>query len=188
VRAFGQGRLNSPEEARALLPTLRERASGASLRLVVGPSGSGKSTFLSTLKTEDRGQTISLDDLRARRGDRADQSDNAAVVVEATELLRQGLREGRTLTWDATSITPLHRAHVLGLAHRYRAATHIDCLVVPGDVLRDRNQHRRHRVPEAILDDQLSQLVWPWAHEAHTVLDHDAQGRPLGPVTSRETA
>jgi len=182
VRAFGEGRLHSPEEALALLPTLRERASGAFVRLVVGPSGSGKSTFLASLSPEDRGKTISLDDLRAKRGDRSDQDHNQAVVAEATELLREGLRARRTLTWDATSLSALHRRHVLALADRYRAATHIDCLVVEDEVLHARNRNRRHAVPPSIVDEQLQQLAWPWAHEAHTILDRDSQGERLGRV------
>lgn len=170
VRAYGAGRLRSPEEARALVPSLRAAVRPGGVVVLVGPAGAGKSSFVS----EHLGHTmvISLDDLRARGGDRSDQSRNAQVLHQAVNQLRQHLQQGIPTTWDATSLTRRQRALVLDLAHRYRVPTRVVSLLTPEATLRARNGTRTHPVPPGVLDQQLHMVEWPLASAAHRVEDY----------------
>ena len=173
LRAFGAGRLRSPEEARALLPSLQSTFRGGSVTVLVGPAGSGKSTWT---RAQPEATLISLDDLRAQRGDRSDQSHNAAVLRDAVAQLVEALRAEQHIIWDATSITARQRALVLDKARRYAVPTRIVSVLTPAPALHERNRSRQHSVPEAVLADQCASIQWPLASEADTVLDVDTAG------------
>ncbi|MFE6051851.1 RNA ligase family protein [Kitasatospora sp. NPDC056446] len=91
--AYALGRISTPEEAVAATWRLRD---GGFPRLVqlCGPSGSGKSTFAAGLPGGHA--RISLDDLRAARGSRADQRDNAVVLREGLARLDAALAAPHT--------------------------------------------------------------------------------------------
>ncbi|GLZ75887.1 hypothetical protein Afil01_06940 [Actinorhabdospora filicis] len=170
--AFAEGRVHTPEEAGALTWRWRE---GAFPRLIMltGPAGSGKSTYAATLGAD---ALVSLDALRAARGSRADQRDNAAVHREGLHRLAGELTGRRTVVWDATCLNPHQRASVHAVAARHDAlVTHAVFLTDETELAR-RNDTREHRVPPHVLAGQLARYTPPYPAEAHRTRYIDADG------------
>ena len=131
---------------------------------LVGLSGSGKSTFAAGLSAD---AVVSLDDLRAEAGDRADQRANARVLRAGLDRLDAALRTHRTVVWDATSLVEPQRAVVHAVARRHDAiVTHAVLLVDDREVAR-RNATRAHAVPPPVLDAQARRFSPPYPWQAH---------------------
>ncbi|MFF2617117.1 RNA ligase family protein [Kitasatospora sp. NPDC058046] len=179
--AYALGRIATAEEAVAATWRWRD---GRFPRLVhlCGPSGSGKSSFAAGLT----GVTarISLDDLRAARGSRADQRDNADVLREGLARLDTALAAapapgpgestgdpagstGATAVWDATSLNRQQRSHVHAVAQRRDALVTQVVLVVGEEELLRRNAVRPHPVPDQVLTAQLHRFGPPYPGQAH---------------------
>ncbi|MFI9551084.1 RNA ligase family protein [Nonomuraea endophytica] len=161
--AWAAGKISTPEEAVAA--TWRWRA-GTFPRLVhlVGPSGSGKSTFAAGL---ERAVRVSLDELRATRGSRADQRDNGAVLGEGLDRLDTALAAGGTVVWDATSLNHHQRSLVHAVARRRDALTTHVVALLEEDELHRRNAARADAVPAHVLDAQVRRYVPPYPGQAH---------------------
>ena len=161
--AYADGRVNSPEEAAAA--TWRWRT-GDFPRLVmtIGPSGSGKSRFAAAQGFDE---VVSLDELRARHGSRADQSANAEVHREGMARLGAALTGRRAVAWDATCLNAQQRSTVERLAYE-RTALVTHAVMVTGEAeLRRRNETREHRVPPDVLRTQLHRYEPPYPGQAH---------------------
>ncbi|NRQ40261.1 ATP-binding protein, partial [Nonomuraea sp. NN258] len=171
--AFAAGRITTAAEAVAATWRWRQ---GRFPRLVhlVGPSGSGKSTFAATLPGID--VHVSLDDLRHARGSRADQRANHDILAHGLDLLDSALADGRTVTWDATSLNPHQRSLVHAVARRRDALTTHAVVLVPDDELRRRNAARTDPVPEHVLTAQLRRFAPPYPGQAHRTWYVSAQG------------
>ncbi|MEU9046356.1 MULTISPECIES: RNA ligase family protein [unclassified Kitasatospora] len=167
--AYALGRISTVEEAVAA--TWRRR-DGRFPRLVhlCGPSGSGKSSFAAGLTGV--AARISLDDLRAARGSRADQRDNAVVLREGlarldAALATPGADRTDTVVWDATSLNRRQRSQVHAIAQRRDALVTQVVLVVGEDELQRRNAVRPHPVPADVLTAQLYRFSPPYPGQAH---------------------
>ncbi|UQW99766.1 RNA ligase family protein [Streptomyces sp. RerS4] len=163
--AFGRGGVSTAEEAVAA--TWRWRDAGSFPRLVqlCGPSGSGKSTFARGLKGVDA--YVALDDLRAARGERADQRHNPEVLREGLERLDRALAAGGTVVWDATSLTEAQRGLAGAVARRRDAlVTRVVVLVEEAELMR-RNAARAHAVPAPVLAAQVRRFSPPYPGGAH---------------------
>ncbi|ATW50006.1 RNA ligase family protein [Streptomyces peucetius] len=163
-RAYAEGRIGSAAEAVAATWRWRD---GDFPRLVhmVGPSGSGKSTFARSLWGVDA--YVSLDDLRAARGCRADQKANGDVLRAGLDRLDTALAAGGTVVWDATSLGPHQRSLVHAVANRRNALTTHAVVLVDEDELVRRNATREHPVPPEVLTAQLHRFVPPYPGQAH---------------------
>ncbi|MFJ1753095.1 RNA ligase family protein [Kitasatospora sp. NPDC088134] len=160
--AYARGRISTVEEAVAASWARRD---GRFPRLVhlCGPSGSGKSTYAATLP----GTRISLDDLRAARGSRAEQRDNPELLREGLTTLEAALAGDGTAVWDATSLNRHQRGHVHGIAERRGALlTQVVAVVDEAELLR-RNAVRPHPVPAEVLTAQLHRWNPPYPGQAH---------------------
>ncbi|AXE25152.1 kinase [Streptomyces globosus] len=159
LQLFAQGRISTAEEAVAATWRWRD---GRFPRLVqlCGPSGSGKSTYARSLPGIDA--YIALDDLRAARGNRADQRDNAGILREGLDRLDAALAAGGTVVWDATSLTGQQRGLTAAVARRRDAlVTHVVPLVEEAELVR-RNGAREHPVPPRVLASQLHRFSPPY--------------------------
>ncbi|WP_051696307.1 RNA ligase family protein [Streptomyces sp. NRRL S-244] len=161
--AFGRGGISTAEEAVAATWRWRD---GGFPRLVqlCGPSGSGKSTYARSLPGV--AAYISLDDLRAARGSRADQRANADVLREGLDRLDAALAAaagaGSTVVWDATSLTEQQRGLAGAVARRRDAlVTQAVVLVEEAELVR-RNAVRPHPVPAEVLSTQLHRFSPPY--------------------------
>lgn len=164
-RAYGRGTVGADAQE-AVAATWRWRE-GAFPHLVqlCGPSGSGKSTFGRALPGVDA--YVSLDDLRAARGDRGDQRDNARVLSEGLDRLDAALARGGTVVWDATSLTDQQRGLAGSVARRRDALVTQVVVLVGEEELRRRNTARPHPVPSQVLASQLHRFSPPYAGGAH---------------------
>ncbi|MFI9364974.1 RNA ligase family protein [Kitasatospora sp. NPDC053057] len=163
--AYALGRITTVEEAVAATWRWRD---GRFPRLVhlSGPSGSGKSTFAAALPGACA--RISLDDLRAARGPRADQRNNPEVLRTGLARLDTALADpAATAVWDATSLNREQRSHVHAIARRRDAlVTQVVLLVGEQELLR-RNAVRPHPVPPEVLTAQLHRYSPPHPGQAH---------------------
>ncbi|MCB5183224.1 ATP-binding protein, partial [Streptomyces antimicrobicus] len=182
--AYARGRIGTVEEAAAA--TWRWRDGGfPHLVQLVGPSGSGKSTFGRALAA---GAVVSLDELRAARGARADQRANGDVLREGLDRLDAALAAAGgtpgspgtpgTVVWDATSLTVQQRSLVRAVAARRDALVSQVVVLVEEDELVRRNRARAHPVPPEVLTGQLRRFVPPYpGQEAHRTWYVGAGGR-----------
>ncbi|GLW71196.1 hypothetical protein Kpho02_34950 [Kitasatospora phosalacinea] len=169
--AYGLGRITTAEEAVAATWARRD---GRFPRLfhLCGPSGSGKSTYAATLP----GTRVSLDELRAARGSRAEQRDNPELLRRGLTALEAALADGGTAVWDATSLNRHQRGHVRAVAERRDALlTHVVAVVDEAE-LRRRNGVRPHPVPAEVLTAQLHRWTPPYPGQAHRTWYLDADG------------
>ncbi|WP_053226305.1 AAA family ATPase [Solirubrobacter soli] len=112
--------------------------------------------------------TISLDDLRRRRGaKRSDKVAQGQIIQEARERARGHLRAGEPFIWNATNLTAQIRAQTISLLTDYNAHVTIVAVETPPDVLSARNRDRRHPVPWAAIDRMLDRWEAPSATECH---------------------
>ncbi|WP_055710742.1 RNA ligase family protein [Streptomyces torulosus] len=132
---------------------------------LVGPAGSGKSTFGRELPGVDA--YVSLDELRAGRGARADQRANAEVLRAGLDRLDAALAAGGTVVWDATSLTRQQRSLVHAVAHRRDALLTHAVVLVDEDELVRRNARREHPVPAEVLTAQVRRFSPPYPGDAH---------------------
>ncbi|MFF7389801.1 RNA ligase family protein [Streptomyces scabiei] len=162
--AYARGRVGDAAEAVAATWRWRSGVFPGLIQLV-GPAGSGKSTFARGLAGVDT--YVSLDDLRAARGARADQRANAEVLRAGLDRLDAALAAGGTTVWDATSLTHQQRSLVHAVAHRRNALiTHAVVLVDEEELVR-RNGRREHPVPPDVLTAQLRRFAPPYPGDAH---------------------
>ncbi|MFG2848462.1 RNA ligase family protein [Kitasatospora sp. NPDC048296] len=162
--AYALGRISTVEEAVAVAWRWRD---GRFPRLVhlSGPAGSGKSTFAAALP--GAATRISLDDLRAARGSRADQRDNPEVLREGLDRLDAALADpAATVVWDATSLNRHQRSHVHAVARRRDALVTQVVLLVGEEELLRRNAVRPHPVPPEVLTAQLHRYSPPYPGQA----------------------
>ncbi|MCJ1676729.1 AAA family ATPase [Streptomyces sp. APSN-46.1] len=157
--AFARGRISTAEEAVAATWRWRDGAYPRMVQLC-GPSGSGKSTFARNLPGVDA--YISLDDLRAARGSRADQRANAEVLREGLDRLDKALAAGGTVLWDATSLTERQRGLAGSVARRRDALVTQAVVLVDEAELWRRNATRAHPVPPQVLTAQLHRFSPPY--------------------------
>ncbi|GAA0936612.1 RNA ligase family protein [Nonomuraea longicatena] len=162
--AWARGRIRTSAEAVAATWRWRE---GRFPRLVhlVGLPGSGKSTFAAGLRGID--VSVSLDDLRAARGSRADQRANPEVLGEGLDRLDAALAAGGTVLWDATSLNQHQRSLVHAVARRRDALTTHAIVLADEEELRRRNATRAHPVPSHVLRAQTRRFVPPYPGHAH---------------------
>lgn len=177
IRATEAGRVQQPEEADFLI--YQEKVAPPELVVLCGPSGSGKSTFIERHLGDH--EVISLDALREDlAGDRADQALNGAVRQEGKQRLKNALRPGRKVVWDATCLRKDFRSMVCEKGFAYGALVSLVVFQLSPEALAARNKNRQHPVPGAVLKSQLEQWEWPEVDEAHRLLVIDANHRVLG--------
>jgi predicted kinase len=168
LELWAQGRLTDGSSAVAATFRFRERVPPSAV-ITVGLSGSGKSTFVADHVTGHR--VVSLDDLRAERGDRADQSANDVILRDALGRFERQLVEGADVVWDATSLAPRQRSLPLAAASRRGACTTAIVFVVPVEELEARNASRgAHRISAGVLSAQLERFWPPFPGEADRIL------------------
>jgi F420-dependent oxidoreductase-like protein len=155
------------------------RLADPTLVVLVGPSASGKSAWAAEHFTP--GQVVSSDRLRALIGE---SEHDLSASADAFELLDRvvATRLGRRLTTvvDTLGLETARRRGWLDLATRHR----IPCVAVafdtPAAECRRRNTARDHRVPQAVLAQQLRTYA-----TVREELDHEGFAEVLHPLPVR---
>ncbi len=171
-----KGTLNTPEEAEVWLRSQHPERAGT-LYLPVGVPGSGKSTWVQR-NLLPHARLISMDIMREQLlGTRADQSRNREVYTRCRQALRNALRAGETVVWDAQSHTWNARQGLLKLAreaHAYVVTVYVD---VPLSVALERNRQRSVLVPEEVILRSYRDMEEPCPFEAEESWRVDIRGQ-----------
>jgi len=172
---------------------LEARRARGRLHLLVGPAGTGKSTWA----RKHLGDALPVSSDRVREeltGDAADQSQNYFVFQRCMDRVREGLREGRDVAFDATNCSQKLRFMPVQAA-RWSAAEIVSYFfdVGPERAL-ERNGARGRVVPEHVIRRQFLLLEAPALYEADRHLVVDGEGRAFqywpcatGPVAREES-
>lgn len=164
----------TPEEAVSRAWPLRERGC-PEVVVTCGLSGSGKTTLARMFYPEH--EIVSMDALREEiTGDAADQSQNGRVFQLARERLRESLRAGQDVIWDATNLRRDQRRAIVETAHDYGGHSTLLVVQCAVDTAQRRNRERARTIPASIIARQARSLEWPTRDEAHRVLVVDADG------------
>ena len=170
------GKIFSPESEVARSYSYRD--SFPQVVVTFGVSGSGKSTWIA--KNLSDYQVISLDDIREKIAhSRSDQSQNSKVVQLAKEQLKTILRSHSKVVWDATNLRRDFRQQIISLSHKYGALVTLVVFHCPETIYFERNQQRRHSIPENILVRQLQQMEFPELDESDRLVFVDEMGNTL---------
>lgn len=171
---LAEGLYTRPEEAVSRAYRLVREGRGA-LTLLVGPSGAGKSTWIT--KYAGSSEVISLDQIREDvTGDAGDQHENTRVLHQARDRLKEALRKGRDVIWDATSLRRDSRSMLIQIARDYGVHTTQVVFCAPMNEIFRRNRQREKSIPTSALKRQFAALEWPDIHEAHRTIFVDAEG------------
>ena len=159
------------------------------LNLLIGPAGSGKSTWVGEHLTD--APIVSSDRMRVElTGDAADQSQNYLVFQRCIGRLRETLKNGEAVTFDATNYMEGLRALPVQAARWSGAEIHSYYFDLSLETVLERNGRRARRVPEHVIRRQFRLLTPPALYEAdqHWVVDERGESRlywPLDPVEAR---
>lgn len=143
----------------------------AHVTVYCGLSSSGKSTLISEQLKERSYYVISLDDIRAELfGSRYDQKHNDEVRRTAHERLKQHLRNGDYVIYDATNTRKDFRDKIISTCMNYDAFVEI---AIPSQrdintIIKD-NKTRANSIPEDIIYKQYDKFELPDLNEAHNI-------------------
>ena len=175
VRDIEAERITDPHEGLARHYKYREGV--GEVVVLVGPSGSGKTTWARTHLGDHT--IISLDDIRASLGSRADQSNNARVVQVAKERLKEQLRKRGKVVWDATTLRRDFRSAIVQLALDYKALVTTVCFHQSAAQYAGGDRARDVAVGPDVLTRQIDSMQWPEVTESHRQLIIGAKGTVL---------
>ena len=157
------------------------------LNLLVGPAGSGKSSWA----LDHLGDTtiISSDAVRKElTGDAADQSQNYLVFQRCVDRVRSLLKDGKTVTFDATNYAERLRDAPVQAARWCAAETHAYFFDIALDAALKRNLSRQRVVPEQVIQRHFRLLTPPALYEAdrHVAVDESGQTQCYWPIGPRQ--
>lgn len=135
----------------------------------IGVAGSGKSQAYESLP---KGMTRISPDLQREieYGDESNQENHGKIYQACTEQLKEVLRSGDRAYFDATNIVPDLRKKVVDICHDYGAMVAFWVFDISLETLKKRNRERSRKVPEFVLERQMSKFEWPMPEESHRVV------------------
>lgn len=137
------------------------------LWVLVGLSGSGKSTVATQIANENPNTVIVSSDIIREEltGNYEDQEHNEEVFKIFHNRIRKNLENKKNVIADATNLTMKSRRAILlkvnGLDIRKV------CVIIPKpfEQCKEDNLHRKHPVPEEVLDKQIKRFQIPFCNE-----------------------
>jgi predicted kinase len=144
------------------------------LILMVGTSGSGKSYKGLEIRDVYEGIYLSSDRLRAIHGkDEGDQSVSAQAFATLRTMVDYFLSfdDKAPVIVDATNLNRKSRKDFIELAKKHGAPVTAVCMLTPLTVAKERNKKRDRVVPEHVIDNQFSKLVWPTLDEVDSIVE-----------------
>lgn len=128
----------------------------STLYTLVGLPGSGKSTYASEKK---ECITVSSDAIRKELfGDEATQGDNAKIFSIVHERIKEELKKGNDVIFDATNINPRNRKKVFDDDADMNVAVYFN---TPVEECKKRNGSRERVVPEYVIDRMAKHMIPP---------------------------
>ena len=153
------------------------------LNLLIGPAGCGKSRWALENMADTR--IISSDRMRTElTGDPADQSQNYLAFQRCMDQVRALLKDGETVTFDATNCSEDLRDMPVQAARWSGAAIHSYFFDVDLETALSQNRTRERQVPEPAIRRHFHLLTPPALYEAdwHQVVDDGGRAQLYWPV------
>lgn len=131
-----------------------------------GLPGTGKDSFIGHNYPDL--PVVSMDDIRNELDIKP--TENQGMVVQAAiEQAKVFLRSHQPFVWNATNLTRMARARILGLCEEYKASARIIFIETPWKENLRRNAAREAIVPQAVIDRKLDKLEMPYPQEAEHI-------------------
>ena len=136
--------------------------------MMVGLAGSGKSFVAETLVVKRNGDFVkpvihSSDSLRSELfGDENDQKHNGALFNELHRRIKDDLRNGRDVIYDATNIRKKRRRAFLQELKNIKCHKVCFCVLTPYEVVLKQNNNRERKVSE----DSIKRMYLSWSPPA----------------------
>lgn len=134
--------------------------------IVCGLPGTGKDYFIE--HNYPGVPVVSLDDIRNDL-DILPTENQGPVAQKAIEQAKVFLRAHQPFVWNATNLSRMTRARILGLCVDYKASAKIVFLETPWKENLRRNAGRTSMVPQAVIEKMLGKLEMPYPQEADYV-------------------
>ena len=137
------------------------------LIMLIGVSGSGKSTFAKYLKDEGEiDLIISSDALRAELfGDENEQNHNNELFNELHNRVREALKEGKRVCYDATNLSSKRRMGFLKNLSDLDIVKECIVLIASFDLCAFSQLNRERQVPVDVIKKQIKQFKCPYWYE-----------------------
>ena len=179
-----RARLAEPEWFMERLRHERQRPCGR-LNLLIGPAGSGKSSWAKRNVAATR--IVSSDRMRAElTGDPADQSQNYLVFQRCMDQIRGLLKQGETVTFDATNYSEELRDMPVQAARWSGAEVHSYFFDMSLQAALELNRTRKRQVPESVIRRHFRLFTPPALYEADCqwVVDREGTAQLYWPAGS----
>lgn len=136
------------------------------LYMTVGIPGSCKSHWAETHKNELNAVIHSSDDIRAEMGNVNEQSKNAEVFQILHQRIKDDLKAGKNVVYDATGISRKRRINFISNELRDIPCEKICILfATPYEICCDNNKKRERKVPEEVLTRMYKNFEVPCLQE-----------------------
>lgn len=160
------------------------------LYMMVGLPGSGKSTYANKyLKHEpspndmfprNRCVVHSSDAIRAELfGDESSQEDNAKVFQVLHKRIREDLRNGVSVVYDACNIHKRRRIEFIQSLNEIECEKICCCIVTPFDICFDRQEGRNRQVPLEIIEGMYTHWTPPHESEGFDFIRIEVMYKPI---------
>lgn len=134
--------------------------------MLCGLPGSGKSTWAENNKGNLDFTIHSSDAIRAEFGDVNDQSKNELVFNTLHKRIKEDLRDGKNVAYDATSLSRKRRIHFLSNELRDISCKKVCVLfATPYEVCLKNNANRERKVPEEVIERMIKNFEVPCKQE-----------------------
>lgn len=132
----------------------------------VGIPGCGKSTWAETHKDELNAVVHSSDFIREELGDVNDQSKNEEVFKILHQRIKDDLRAGKNVVYDATSLARKRRMYFINTELKDILCEKVCVLFAcPFELALSRNFARDRQVPEEVMSRMYKNFETPWYNE-----------------------
>lgn len=126
---------------------------------MIGCPGSGKSTLAALLGREGNFSIVSTDKIReALYGDESIQGDWTVIEVHVLSQIRRAIALNQPVIYDATNARRDWRVALLGQLGNENIRWIAWHLQTPLDICQARNQHRKRRVPDNVIESMFKSL------------------------------
>ena len=150
--------------------------------MMVGIAAAGKTTKAVALGSQYR--YLSSDELREELyGDINDQTHNQEVFAELHKRVRETLRRGESVAYDATNLSIKDRRCIMSQIERIPSYKVAYVFTTPADICKTRNFLRERIVPEWVIDHQVKKFQFPLIGEGfdEILVEEPPPRTPLAP-------
>lgn len=134
--------------------------------MLCGLPGSGKSTLAQKLANQYNAQICSSDELRKELlGDIQDQKHNELIFSTLHARIKDGLKEGKNIIFDATNLSRKKRMFFLNYIDNIPCEKICYLVATPYEICFERNETRERQVPNGVITKMLKSFEIPYYYE-----------------------